>query len=61
MSAVTAPIQKSSRLGAFLARAFTKPAFVVGFAILMLSLALGWQEEVAASNITRLRPAFFAA
>ena len=40
MSAVTLPVARPSRLKAFLARAFAKPAFVTGFAILVLSLAL---------------------
>ena len=40
MSTVILPSQRPSRPRAFLARAFAKPAFVVGFAILALSLAL---------------------
>lgn len=40
MSTVTLSAARPSRLKAFFARAFAKPAFVTGFAILVLSLAL---------------------
>lgn len=48
MSTVTYSAARPSRLRAFLARAFRKPAFVTGFAILVLSLALAIFPQVLA-------------
>lgn len=48
MSAVTFSTARPSRLRAFLARAFRKPAFVAGFVILLLSLALAIFPQVLA-------------
>lgn len=48
MSTVIVSTAWPSRLNAFLARAFRKPAFVTGFAILMFSLALAIFPQVLA-------------
>lgn len=42
------PIRKVGRIGAFLARAFARPSFVIGFAILVLSIALALFPQVLA-------------
>jgi len=48
MSTITYSAARPSRLRAFLGRAFRKPAFVTGFAILVLSLSLAIFPQVLA-------------
>ena len=48
MSTIASSLARPSRLRAFLGRAFRKPAFVAGFAILVLSLALAILPQVLA-------------